>query len=109
MELHNWFMERRDWIIHLKNPHLQLHTLYSIYGITQFNTELHDHGVPWLIMELRNCNYMSSIDNYGTPYSFTFTFCPVGFPYALNKRTGLILAEYISLNIYDTKVWANIE
>ena len=45
-------------------------------------------------MELHNWNYMSSIDNYGTPYSSTF-FCPVGTPYALNKRTGLILAELV--------------
>ena len=45
-------------------------------------------------MELHNWNYMSSIDNYGTPYSSNF-FCPVGTPYALNKRTGLILAELV--------------
>ena len=68
---------------------------------------INNHGVPWLIMELHNWIYMSSIDNYGTPYSSTFFF-PVGTPYALNKRTGLILAECISLNLYDTKlfVWA---
>ena len=63
-----------------------------------------NRGVPWLIMELHNCNYMSSIVNYGTPYSFTVTFCPIGTPYALNKRAGLILAECISLDIYDRKV-----
>ena len=58
-------------------------------------------------MELHNWNYMSSIDNYGTPYSSLF-FCPFGTPYVLNKRTGLILAECISFNLYDMQlfVWA---
>ena len=39
-------------------------------------------------------------------------FCPVGTPYALDKRTGLILADCISLNLYDTKLFVyeqNIE
>ena len=61
---------------------------------------MNNHGVPRLII------FMGSIDNNGTPLPFTF--CPVGTPYALNTRTGLILAECISLNLYDTKlfVWA---
>ena len=42
MEVDNWFIERRDWIMQLRNPHLQLHTLYSIYGIPQLYTELHE-------------------------------------------------------------------
>ena len=74
-------------------------------------SSMNNHGVQWLIMELHNWNYMSSVDDYGTPYSFTFTFCPVGTPYALKKWTGLILAECISLNLYDTKlfVWAKYQ
>ena len=42
MKLHYWFMERRDCIMQLKNSHFQLHTLYSIYGIPQLYTELHE-------------------------------------------------------------------
>ena len=41
MELHNWFMERHEWMMQLKISHLQLHNLFSIYGIPQLNTEFH--------------------------------------------------------------------
>ena len=123
MELHNWIIELHNctylWIkingtwssiIDLWNAvneccSSKTHICSSIFYIRfmEFHNYtrsfINNHGVPWLIMELHNWNYMSSIDNYGTPYSSTFIFFPVGIPYALNKRTGLILAECISLNL----------
>ena len=41
MELHNWFMERCEWMLQLKNSPLQLHILNSIYDIPQLYTEFH--------------------------------------------------------------------
>ena len=104
MELHHWFVERREWMsskFHISSsiPYIRY---MEFHNYTR--SSMNNHGVPWLIMEL----YMSSIDNYGAQNWFTFTFCPVGTRYALDKRTGLILADCIPLNLYDTKlfVWA---
>ena len=65
MELHNWFMERREWIMQLKNSQIYSSILYiwfmEFHNYTR--SSMNNHGVPWLIMEFHNWNYMSSIDN----------------------------------------------
>ena len=100
IDIWNAVNELCSWKIHICSSH----TLYMEFH-NNTPSSMNAHGVPWLIMELLNWNYMSSIDNYGTPYSFTLFFCPVGTPYALIKRTGLILAECIPVNIYDMKLF----
>ena len=102
--LHNWFMERRDWIMQLKNVYMQ-RAPYFIYGTRSM--EFHDytrdcinnHGVPCLILELHNWNGIIWGPLIIMEPPLALHICT---PYVLNKHTGPILTECVSSNLYDS-------